>query len=164
MTWLVTLTRNVFDAPEISTDLFVYICDVTFENRACTSGASRHRDDTRELALEQRPNLHQQAIPSKNIPTCWSTDISQLCRTCNFLMKGQCASEIQLLNTPHNQLRCPHGNQMTSVWRSSILHAQSPAKTITRIFTTGGGGDSDTCHRDNVVTWQRRLRLLSIQT
>ena len=56
------------------------------------------------------------------------------------------------------------GALMTPVWRSSISHAQSPAKTSTRIFATGGGGDSDTCLRDNVVTWQRRLRLLSIQT
>ena len=51
-----------FDTPEISADLFVYICDVTFEIRACTSGASRHRD-TRELPLEQRPNLHQAGDP-----------------------------------------------------------------------------------------------------
>ena len=36
--WLITFTRNTFDAPEISADLFVYICDVTFEIRA-----SRHR-------------------------------------------------------------------------------------------------------------------------
>ena len=41
--WLITFTRNTFDAPEISADLFVYICDVTFEICACTSGASRHR-------------------------------------------------------------------------------------------------------------------------
>ena len=64
-------------------------------------------------------------------------------------------------NTPHDQLRCCHGKQKTPVWRSSISHTQSPAKTSTRIFATGGEGDSDTCHRDNVVTWQRRLRLLS---
>ena len=66
--------------------------------------------------------------------------------------------------TPHDQLRCLHGKQMTPIWRYSISHAQSPAKTITRIFATGGGGDSDTCHRDNVATWQRRLWLLSIHT
>ena len=62
MTWLITYTRNAFDAPEISADLFVYICDVTFEIRACTSEASRHWD-TRELPLEQRPNLHQAGDP-----------------------------------------------------------------------------------------------------
>ena len=48
--------------PEISADLFVYICDVTFEIRVCTSGASHHRD-TGELPLEQRPNLHQAGDP-----------------------------------------------------------------------------------------------------
>ena len=100
----------------------------------------------------------------KQIPTCWSTDISQSCRICHFHWKGQCASEIQLLNTTHDKLRCRHGKQMTPVWRSSISHSQSLAKNSTRIFATGGGGDSDTRHRDNVVTWQRRLRLLSIQT
>ena len=31
-------------------------------------------------------------------------------------------------------------------------------------FRDRGGGDCDTCHQDNVVTWQRRLWLLSIQT
>ena len=76
----------------------------------------------------------------------------------------ECASEIQPLNTPHDQLPFRHVKQMTPVWRSSISHARSPAKTITRIFLTGGGGHCDTCHQDNVVTWQRRLRLLSIQT
>ena len=37
---VITFTRNAFDAPEISADLFVYICDVTFEIRACTGGWS----------------------------------------------------------------------------------------------------------------------------
>ena len=40
----------------------------------------------------------------------------------------------------------------------------SRKKTDTRIIVTGGGGDCDTCRHDNVVTWQRRLWLLSIQT
>ena len=44
------------------------------------------------------------------------------------------------------------------------FHTPSLPQKLTRIFATGGGGDSNTCHRDNVVTWQRRLRLLSIQT
>ena len=72
--------------------------------------------------------------------------------------------ERSVTSSAHEGTRCRHGEQMTPVWRNSISHAQSPAKTITRIFATGGGGDSDTCHRDNVVTWQRRLRLLSIHT
>ena len=127
--------------------------------------AERHVIGTRgNSRLNKGQTFIKQAIPSKNIPTCWSTDISYLCRTCHFHWNGQCASEIQLLNTPHDQLRCRHGKQMTPVWRSSISHAQSPAKTSTRIFVTGDGGDCDTCHQDNLVTWQRRLRLLSIQT
>ena len=32
--------------------------------------------DTRELPLEKGQTFIKQAIPSKNIPTCWSTDIS----------------------------------------------------------------------------------------
>ena len=42
---------------------------------------------------------------------------------------------------------------MTPVWRSSISHAQSPAKIITRIFATGGGGDCDTCRQDNIYAF-----------
>ena len=58
-----------FDAPEISADRFVYICDVTFEMRA------RHQD-TGELPLDQSQTFIKQATPLKNTPTCWSTDIS----------------------------------------------------------------------------------------
>ena len=29
--WLITFNRNSFDAPVISMDVFVYICDVTLE-------------------------------------------------------------------------------------------------------------------------------------
>ena len=73
---------------------------------------------------------------------------------CGSLERTVGASEIQLLNTLRDQLRCRHGEQLTPVWRSSISHAQSPTKTGTRILATGGGGDCDTCHQDNVVTWQ----------
>ena len=42
------------------------------------------------------------------------------------------------------------------------FHTSSLPQKLARAFSRpGGGGDSDTCHRDNVVTWQRRLRLLS---
>ena len=41
--WLITFTRNAYDATEIA-DLFVYICDVTFEIRA---RAERHVIGTR---------------------------------------------------------------------------------------------------------------------
>ena len=52
---------------------------------------------------------------------------------------------------------------MTPLWCSSIDTLCFPDKTGACTFATGGGGDSDTYHQDYVVTWQRRLRLLSIQ-
>ena len=55
-----------------------------------------------------------------------------------------------------------------SRWRRSGVvrfHTLSHPQKLSRAFSRpGDGGDSDTCHRDNVVTWQRRLRLLSIHT
>ena len=43
-----------------------------------------------------------------------------MCRTRHFRSKGQCATEIQLLNTPHDR-RCCRGHQaMTPLWCSSI--------------------------------------------
>ena len=60
------------------------------------------------------------AIPLKDIPTCSSTDIYHMCRNLLFRWKGQCATEIQLFNTPHDR-RCCHGLQaMTTLWCSSI--------------------------------------------
>ena len=52
---------------------------------------------------------------------------------------------------------------MTPLWCNSIDTLWFPEKAGACTFATGGGGDSDTCHQDYVVTWQRRLRLLSIQ-
>ena len=154
--WLITLTRNAFDAPQMIADLFAYICDVTFEFHAIgTRGNS---------LLNTDQNLHQAGDPIEKHTDLLKTDTPQLSRICHFHWQRQCASEIQLLNTSHDQNHCRHGKQMTPVWFSSISHAQSPAKTGTRIFATGGGGDCDTCHQDNAVTWQRRLQLLSIKT
>ena len=52
-------------------------------------------------------------------------------------------------------------------WRHSdavrLTHSASREKTGACTFTTVDGGDSDTCHQDYEVTWQRRLRMLSIQ-
>ena len=97
---------------------------------------------------------------TKDIPTCSSTDIYRICRTRHFRWKGECATEIQLLNTPHNRRRCRQA--MTTLmqfdWRALL-----PDKNGAWTFATGVGGDSDTCYQDYVVTWQRRLRLLSIQ-
>ena len=77
--WLITFTRNAFDVAKIGADLFVYICDVTFEIRA---RAERHVIGTRgKSRLNKSQTFIKQATPSKNIPTCWSTDVSYLCRT-----------------------------------------------------------------------------------
>ena len=130
--WLITFNRNAFDVAKIGADLFVYICDVTFEIRA---RAERHVIGTREKSrLNKSQTFIKQATPSKNIPTCWSTDVSYLCRTC----VEQCASELQLLITQQDQLCCRHGKQMTPVWRSSISRAQSLAKTAYAHFRDRG--------------------------
>ena len=68
----------------------------------------------------------------------------------------QCATEIQLLNTPRDQRHCRQA--MTRLWCSSINTLCFLQKTGTRIFARGG--DSDFCHQDYVVTWQHRLQLL----
>ena len=76
--------------------------------------------------------------------------------------KAQWASDIQLLNTLHDQ-RCCRQTDNASLTQSNFTRSVSQ-KSGTRIFATGGGGDCDTCHQDNLVIWQRRLHLLSIET
>ena len=44
--------------------------------------------------------------------------------------------------------------EMMLVGCSSISHAVSLIKSGTCIFMTGGGGDCDICHQENMVTWQ----------
>ena len=111
-----------------------------------------------ELLLEQMLSLHQ---VGKDIPTYSGTDIYHMCRTLHFRWKGQCATEIQFLNTPHDRRSCRQA--MTPLWCSSIDTLWFPQKTGVCTFATRGGGGSYTCHQDYVVTWQRRLWLLSIQ-
>ena len=120
-----------------------------------TSGASRHQH-TGELPLEQKLK-----IPLQDISTCSSPNIYRMCRTRHFRWKGQCATEIQLLNTPHDRRRCLQA--MTPLWCSPINTLCFPQKTGAWTFAAGGWGESDTCHQYYVVTWQRRLRLLSIR-
>ena len=89
-----------------------------------------------------------------------------MCRTRYLRWKGQRATEIELLNTPHDRPRCRQA--MTPLWCSSINTLCFPqknkqTKTGACTFATGVGGDSDTCQQDYVVTWQRQVRLLSIQ-
>ena len=116
---LIKFHRNAFYGSEINGNPIVYIADLTFEIR---TRAVRHviMEHPRELPLEQKLNLHQVAIPLKDIPTCSSPDIYHMCRTFYFRWKGQCATEIQLLNTPHDR-RCCHGREaVTPLWCSSI--------------------------------------------
>ena len=114
---------------------------------SCTSGMSRHRD-TRKLPLEQRPKFHRAGYPIEKHSIC------------HLYWKGQCASEIQLLNTPHDQLRCRHGKQMTPVLAQFDFTRSVSCKNWHAHFHDRGWGDCDTCHQDNVVTSQWRLRLL----
>ena len=66
--------QKAFDAPEISADLLVYICDITFEIRA---RAARHVIGTRgNSCLNKAKKIIKQVIPLKNIPICCRTDIS----------------------------------------------------------------------------------------
>ena len=44
-----------------------------------------------------------------------------MCRTRHFRWKGQCATEIQLLNTPHDR-RCCHGRQATTPFCCSSIN------------------------------------------
>ena len=115
---------------------------------------------TMELPLAQKLRLHQEwAIPLKDIPTCTSTYIYHICRTRHFRSKGQC----------YRNSAFKHTTWSTMLLRSSSDDASSintlwfPLKTVACTFEARGGGDSDTCHQDYVVTWQRRRWLLSIQ-
>ena len=63
-----------------------------------------------------------------------------MCRTCHFRWKGQCATEIQLLNTPHDR-RCCYGRQgMTPLWCSSINRLCFPPKNWRVNFRDRGWG------------------------
>ena len=63
-----------------------------------------------------------------------------MCRTHHFHWKGQCATEIQVLNTPHER-QCCHGHQaMMPLWRSSINTLCFPQKTGTWTFHDRGWG------------------------
>ena len=98
--------------------------------RCVTSSSWSTRGNSR---LNKSQTFIKRAIPSKDIPTCSDTDTSYMCRTRHFRWKGQCATEIQLLNTPHDR-RCCHGHQaMTPLWCSSINTLCFPAIASTTI-------------------------------
>ena len=97
--WLITFTRNAIYAPGLNVNLLVSI-------GIGTRGKSR---------LNIGRTFVKQAIPMKNTPTRWSTDIPWLCRTCHFRWKGEYAYEIQLLSTAHEQRRCHQANGLSPV-------------------------------------------------
>ena len=78
------------------------------------------------------------AIPLKDIPTCSSTDIYHMCRTRHFRSKEQCATEIKLLNRPHDRLCCRCRQAMTPLWCSSINTLCFPQKNC-RVHVRGRG-------------------------
>ena len=127
-----------------------------------TSGESRYQI-MRELPHKWKLKLHHVGDPIKK--TCRPVQV-RIHHSCVelvfFRWKGQCATEIQLLNTPHDRLS---GRQaMTPLWCSSTNTLCFPKKKLARALSRAGvGGDSDTCHQVYVVAWQRWLRLLSIQ-
>ena len=120
---------------------------------SCTSGASRHH------GTHEGTPAWTKAKPSWSGRSHWKTyrpvqvRIYTICvELAIFHSKGQCATEIQLLNTPHDR-RCCRGRQaMTPLWCSSINMLWFPQKTVACTFAPGAGGDSDTCHQDCVVT------------
>ena len=115
-----------------------------------------------EGTLEQKLNLHQVGDPIKRHTDLFKYGyICRMCRAHHFRWKGQCPTEIQPLNTPHDRRYCRQA--MTPFWCCPIDTLCFPKKTAACTFDTGGGGNSDTCHQYYVVTWQRRLRLLLIQ-
>ena len=73
MIWLITFTRNAFNASEMSVDLLVYICDVTFE--ICARAEHQVIRAWGNSCLNKGQTFIKYAIPLKNILTCWSMDI-----------------------------------------------------------------------------------------
>ena len=136
---MITFHRNAFYGPEINGNPIVYIADLTFEIRA---RAVHHVivEHTRELPLEQKLTFNKWSIPLKDIPTCLITDIYHMCRTRHFCWKGQCATEIQLLDTPHDR-RYFHGRQaMAPLWCSSSNTLCFPQKNWYVDFRDRGWG------------------------
>ena len=126
-TWLIRFQRNASYGPEINGNSIVYIGSITFEIR---TRAVRHviMEHARELALEQKLNLHQVGDPIKIHTDLFKYGYIPLGRTRHFRCKGQCATEIQLLNTPHDR-RCSHGRQaMTPLWCNWINTLCFPQK------------------------------------
>ena len=124
-TWLTRFHRNAFYGPEINGNPIAYIGDLTFEIRTrVVRIVIRTRGNSR---VNKSLIFIKKAIPLKDIPTCTSTDIYHMCRTRYLRWKGQRATEIELLNTPHDRPRCRQA--MTPLWCSSINTLCFPQKT-----------------------------------
>ena len=73
-----------------------------------------------------------------------------MCRTRHFRSKGQCATEIQLLNTPHDRRCCCGRQAMTPLWCSSINTLWFPQK-LSR--ARSGPGVGATAILATKITW-----------
>ena len=113
---------------EINGNPVVYIDDPTFEIRARAACGTSSRNTRGNSRSNKSWTFIKWVIPLKDILTCSSTDIYHMCRTRHFRWKGQCATEIQLLNTPRDRRGC-HGRQaMTPLWCRSINTLCFPQK------------------------------------
>ena len=124
-----------------------------------TSGASCHQN-TRELPLEQKVNLHEVGDPIKRHTDLFKYGyISYVLNAPFSLERTVCHRNSAFKHTTWSTMLSP-----CKRWRHSdavrLTRSGSRKKTGA---CTGGGGDSNTCHQAYVVTWQYRLRLLSIQ-
>ena len=113
MTWLTRFYRNAFYGLEINGNPIVHIGDLIFEicARAVghvirTQGTPAWTKGKPSSSRQRHTNLFKYGY------------ICRMCRTLHFRWKGQCATEIQFLNTPHDWRNCRQ--PMTPLWCSSI--------------------------------------------
>ena len=71
---------------------------------------------------------------------------------CHFRWRWQCATEILLLNASHNQHYCRHADDASLM--QFAKHILPPTKSGKRPFSWQRLEAADTCHQDNMVTWQ----------
>ena len=62
-----------------------------------------------------------------------------MCRTRHFRWKGQCATEIQLFNTPHDRRSCRHASDDATLMQFDS-HALVPGKELARALSPPGVG------------------------
>ena len=138
------------------------ICNVTFEISACTSRASRHRD-----TLEHRPNLQQAGDPIEKHTDLLKYGYIIVVQNLLFsLDRTACIWNSAFEHTAWSTSLSPRVADDAGLAQFDFTRPASREKLARACSWPGGGGDCDrpTCRYDNVVTWQRGLRLLSIQT